>query len=172
MAWPWFGERYKGYIDINSSVENGTTFTLYFPVTKSKIVKSQLSSHLLDYMGNGEVIIVVDDVMEQRVIAAAILKRLGYSVTSFSSGEKAVEYLKTNSADLIVLDMIMEPGINGLETYRRIIQYHPNQKAIICSGYSKTDDIKAAQKLGAGDYIKKPYTVKKIGVAVQAALKK
>jgi two-component system cell cycle sensor histidine kinase/response regulator CckA len=83
-----------------------------------------------------------------------------------------VEYLKTNSADLIVLDMIMDPGINGLETYRRIIQYHPNQKAIICSGYSETDDVKAAQKLGAGEYIKKPYTVQKIGLAVQAALKK
>ena len=163
---------HKGYIDIHSTVENGTTFTLYFPASKRIIVKNRLSSHILDYMGHGEVIIVVDDVVEQRVIATEILKKLGYSITSFSSGEEAVEYLKTNSADLIVLDMIMDPGINGLETYRSIIQYHPNQKAIICSGYSETDDVKAAQKLGAGEYIKKPYTVQKIGLAVQAALKK
>ena len=101
-----------------------------------------------------------------------MLRKLGYSVTSVSSGEEAVEYLKTNSADLIVLDMIMEPGINGRETYERITQFHPHQKAIIASGFSETDDVKTAQRLGAGKYIKKPYTLEKIGIAVRDELKK
>ncbi|MBW2585251.1 MAG: response regulator [Deltaproteobacteria bacterium] len=46
-------------------------------------------------------------------------------VTSVSSGEEAIEYLKSRSADLIILDMIMDPGIDGLETYRRILELHP-----------------------------------------------
>jgi len=123
-------------------------------------------------MGKGELILVVDDVEVQREIATGMLRKQGYSVTSVSSGEEAVEYLITNSADLILLDMIMEPGLNGRETYERVIQYHPNQKAIIASGFSETDDVKIAQILGAGEYIKKPYTLKNIGVAVRDELKK
>lgn len=163
---------HKGYIDIQSMVGKGTTFTLYFPVTREEIAKDESLLPIVDYMGKGELILVVDDVEEQREIATGMLRKLGYSVTSVSSGEEAVEYLKTDSADLIVLDMIMDPGINGRETYERIISLYPNQKAIIASGFSETDDVKAAQKLGAGQYIKKPYTLEKIGIAVKDELKK
>ena len=68
--------------------------------------------------------------------------------------------------------MIMDPGINGLETYERIVKIHPNQKAVIASGFAETDDAKKAQKLGVGQYIKKPYTLGKIGIAVRDELKK
>ena len=70
-----------------------------------------------------------------------------------------------------MLDMIMS-GMNGRETYERVIKTHPNQKAIIASGFSDTEDVKATQKLGAGKYVKKPYTLEKIGVAVRDELKK
>jgi DNA-binding NtrC family response regulator len=97
---------------------------------------------------------------------------LGYSVTSVSSGEEAVDYMKDNSADILVLDMIMDPGIGGLETYKKILELHPGQKAIIASGFSETDQVKEAQRLGAGKYIKKPYTLEKIGLAVKEELEK
>ena len=119
-----------------------------------------------------EKILVVDDVKAQREIAATMLKKLNYSVEAMSSGEEAVEYMKTKSADLLILDMIMDPGIDGLETYKRILELHPNQKAIIASGFSETDRVKEAQKLGVGAYIKKPYTLEKIGLAVKAELEK
>jgi len=162
---------HNGYIDVNSSEGEGTTFTLYFPATRKEIPKEKSRLPIEEYLGNGESILVVDDVAEQREIASGILCKIGYSVTLVSSGEKAVEYLKTNSADLIVLDMILGPGMNGRETYERIIQYHPNQKAIITSGFSETDDVKKTQELGAGKYIKKPYTLEKIGMAVRDELK-
>ena len=95
---------------------------------------------------------------------------MGYSVTSASSGEEALEYMKDHSADLLVLDMIMDPGIDGLETYKKILQLHPNQKAIIASGFSATGRVKKVQNLGAGAYIKKPYTIEKIGIAVKTEL--
>jgi DNA-binding NarL/FixJ family response regulator len=66
--------------------------------------------------------------------------------------------------------MIMSPGIDGLETYRRILKLHPGQKAIIASGFSETYRVREAQRLGAGEYIKKPYTVEKIGRAIREAL--
>jgi DNA-binding NtrC family response regulator len=78
--------------------------------------------------------------------------------------------MKDHSADLLILDMIMEPGIDGLETYRKILELHPGQKAIISSGFSESKRVKQLQKLGSGTYVKKPYLLEKIGVAVRGEL--
>jgi len=161
---------HKGYIDIQSTEGKGTTFTLYFPVTRKEISGKEKALPMEEYMGKGESILVVDDIEEQKEIASRILKKLGYSVNTVSSGEEAVDYMKENSADLLILDMIMDPGIDGLETYKRILEFHPGQKAIITSGFSETDRVKEAQRLGAGKYIKKPYTLEKIGMAVKNEL--
>ena len=102
----------------------------------------------------------MDDVESQREISIKMLERLGYKAIAVPGGEKAVEYLNENTVDLILLDMIMDPGMNGRETYGRILKIHPNQKAIIVSGFAETDDVRETQKLGAGKYIKKPLTNK------------
>ncbi len=161
---------HKGYIDVKSAQGKGTTFTLYFPATRKEAAKDKSFVSIEDYMGNGESLLVVDDVEEQREIASRILNKLGYSVTSVSSGEEAVDYLKDNSADLLVLDMIMDPGIDGFETYKSILEFLLKQKAIIVSGFSETERVKEAQRLGAGAYIKKPYLLDKIGIAVRDEL--
>jgi CheY-like chemotaxis protein len=114
----------------------------------------------------------VDDVKEQRDIASEMLEKLGYRVATVSSGEEAVGYMQKSSADLMVLDMIMEPGIDGLETYKRVLEINPHQKAIIASGYSESTRVKEAQRLGAGTYVKKPYLLEKFGRAVRAELDK
>ena len=163
---------HKGYIDVQSVQGKGTTVTLYFPVTKRRLTRDESLVSTEDYAGKGESILVVDDMEEQREIASGMLKNMGYSVTSVSSGEEAIDYMKDNSADLIVLDMIMDPGIDGLETYKRILELHPGQKAIIVSGFSETESVKAAQRLGAGAYVKKPYLLEKIGLAVRKELDK
>ena len=163
---------HNGYIDVQSTEGKGTTFALYFPVTRERLPENKSHLAIASYNGNGESILIVDDVEEQRKIATGMLKELGYSVVSVSSGEKAVEYLRTNKIDLLVLDMIMDPGMDGLETYRKIIEIHPEQKAIIASGFSETDRVKAVQSLGAGAYIRKPLLLEKIGLAVKEELEK
>jgi two-component system cell cycle sensor histidine kinase/response regulator CckA len=161
---------HKGYIDLKSTVGEGTTFTLYYPVTRESLQDDQ--SPAVDFVnsGQGETILIVDDVEQQRNIASLMLQKLGYSVNTVPSGEKAIEYIKNNTADLLVLDMIMDPGMDGLETYKKILEYRPHQKAIIASGFSETWRVKEAQRLGAGAYVKKPYTIEKIGQAVVAEL--
>jgi two-component system cell cycle sensor histidine kinase/response regulator CckA len=163
---------HNGYIDVQSHIGKGTTFTLYFPATREKNEMDQSPLSIEDYRGQGESILVVDDVEEQREITSNMLKRLGYSVISVSSGEEAVGYLENHSVDLIILDMLMDPGIDGLETYQRILEFHPGQKAIIASGFSETERVKEALKSGAGAYIKKPYLLEKIGIAVKGELDK
>ena len=162
---------HEGYIDVKSD-ENGTIFELYFSITRDEISDKALSIPIKDYKGNGERILVVDDVESQQEISCKMLDTLGYKTQAVSSGEEAIEYLKENTVDLILLDMIMDPGINGRETYERIIKIHPKQKAIIVSGFAETDAVKETQKLGAGQYIKKPLTLEMIGIAVKDELKK
>jgi len=163
---------HEGLIDVQSTVGKGSMFEIYFPITRGEISRKKEVVPVEEYIGEGEKILVVDDLEAQREILSEILTRLGYSVSCAANGEEAVEYMKNNSVDLVILDMIMKPGMDGLETFKRIVEMHPGQKAIIASGYSKTERVTEAQRLGAGDYIKKPYTFEKIGLAVRAALKK
>ena len=162
---------HEGYIDVKST-KDGTTFELYFPITRQKITLKELSRPIEDFKGAGQSILVVDDVETQREIACNMLDKLGYKAAAVSSGEMAVEYLQKHSVDLVLLDMIMDPGMSGRETFEKIVKIQPHQKAIIASGFAETDDVKEAQKLGAGRYIRKPLTLEKLGLAIKDELKK
>jgi len=159
-----------GYVDVQSEESKGTIFVLYFPVTRAELTKDQKAISTDQYMGTGESILVVDDVKGQRELAVDMLSRLGYKVASVPSGEEAVSYIKTNKVDLLILDMIMDPGIDGLETYQRVLEINHKQKAIIVSGFSETERVKKALKLGAGSYVRKPYIMEKIGLAIRKEL--
>jgi CheY-like chemotaxis protein len=161
---------HNGHIDLQSSQGEGTVFRLFFPATRNTSVEDKPKNMPEEYLGNGESILVVDDVAEQRDIASSVLKRLGYKVASVASGEEAMAYLQKNSVDLMVLDMVMEPGMDGLETYRKVLEINPRQKAVIASGFSETERVREAQQLGVGAYVKKPYMMHNIGLAVRNEL--
>jgi CheY-like chemotaxis protein len=122
---------------------------------------------LNNFRGNGQKILVVDDQKSQREIASRLLTRLGYQPFTVKSGEEAVEYIKKTPVDLVLLDMLMDPGINGCETYRQIIKYVPGQKAIITSGYSTNEDINRAMDMGVSQFIKKPYSLQELAQALK-----
>ncbi len=160
---------HAGYIDVESTPGRGTAFSLYFPVSKKNLTTRHVPP-LETYEGHGESVLVVDDVSEQREIAVNLLSRLNYRPIAVSSGEEAIDYIKNNVVDLLILDMIMDPGMDGLDTYRAVLACRPNQKAIIASGYAETERVREALKLGAGPYVKKPYTIENIGIAIRRAL--
>ncbi len=162
---------HSGYIDVQSEEGKGSTFSLYFPVTREEPVLSSAGRiDMAAYMGRGESILVVDDMRDQREVATSMLKRLGYRVEAASSGEEAVEILGKKPFDLVVLDMIMDPGMDGLETYRRITEICPKQKAVIVSGFSESDRVRKVQELGGGAFVRKPYILEKIGSAIRDEL--
>ena len=159
-----------GYIDVKSTEGEGATFTLYFPVTREAIAIHQPCLPVSVFRGSGESVLIVDDIPEQRKIAVSILTALGYEADAVQSGEDALEHLKSSAVDLMLIDMVMESGMDGLDTYRKAIEIRPGQKAVIVSGFSETERVKEALKLGAAGYVKKPYTLEAIGHAVRSEL--
>ena len=162
---------HNGNISVESS-DKGTVFSLYFPSTSEEIPVSSNHIHTENFMGNGEKILVVDDEPLQLDIASQIITSLGYTAVCVSSGEDAIDYLTSHSVQLVLLDMIMDPGMNGRETYAEIIKIHPDQAAIIASGFSKDKDVMKALKLGVKDFINKPYSIAELGKTIQESLRK
>lgn len=161
-----------GYIDITSRQMEGTTFDLYFPLLRSSAELDSIEDNPELLKAKGETVLIIDDIKEQREIASMMLDKIGYSVDTVESGETAIDYLRYNKADILVLDMIMTPGIDGLETYRQILQINPTQKAIIVSGFSESEKVLEAQQLGTGPYVKKPYTIQELATALRNELDK
>ncbi len=164
---------HEGFIDVKSRPGSGTTIELFFPIHQQDFSRyredkadDQLDRGLL---GAGETVMIVDDMEDQRNICRMILEGLQYTVVTAASGREAVEYLEKKPVDLVILDMIMEPGMDGLETYQAIQKIRPGQKAVIASGFAETDRVRKAMSLGAKAYLKKPYSVKDLAETLRKA---
>lgn len=160
-------EDHHGYITVNSVPGQGTTFSLYFPIT----IKLEIAATVEKAQGGNESILVVDDDPVQRRVAHQLLKLLGYDVHTVSNGNRAIAYVKNNPQDLLVVDMIMD-DIDGAETYRQILEYQPEQRAIILSGYAISPRVEEALRLGAGSFVTKPITLKVLASAIRKELDK
>lgn len=172
MAVVWAGvQDLKGFIDIDSQLGRGTTVHMYIPATAEQLAAAPKPTMRIDeFKGRGEIVLLVEDDTEHREIAGRMLLRLGYQVIAVGSGEAALEEMKRGRPDLVMLDMLLGPGLDGLDTYRKMLDLHPQQRIIIASGFAETSRVKMALELGAGAYIKKPFSLNEIGVAVRLEL--
>jgi len=163
---------HNGYINIKSQPGEGTTVYLYFPIADTQPEQDPLSAtdKNADLSGCGQHVLVVDDIQNQRDLACSILERLNYTTGSVDSGQKVLPYLTSHKTDLILLDMVMEPGFDGLETCSRVFSKYPEMPVILTSGYVESEKVRASLRLGAKKYLKKPYSVKNLGEAVKQVL--
>ena len=160
-------EDHHGYITVDSKVGEGTTFSLFFPIQRDIETEATREDGLR--RGQGERILVVDDDPVQRAVAGQFLKRFGYEVHEVASGEEAVRLLRKEPHDLLLLDMVME-GIDGVETYRQVREFCPEQKAIIISGYAMSERVEEALNLGASTFVSKPLVPRTLAAAIRQAL--
>jgi len=163
---------HQGFVDIISH-EAGCQFDLYFPSCRTGAQQTGELSFSFDALcGQGEKILIVDDEESQRQITSSILKRLGYTPSAVATGEKAIEHIRREPMDLLLLDMIMDPGISGYETYRRILKIQPTQRAVIASGYFNQEDQDKIKALGISHYLTKPFSVTSLARAVQQEIRR
>ena len=162
-------EEHGGRVSVRSG-SDGMEFELLFPATDAEAEDELELVDLEDLQGNGESILVVDDDDIQRMVASDTLKVLGYSVHVVRSGEEGVDFLKEHPVGLVLLDMIMDPGMDGLDTYQEMTAVRPGQTCIIASGYSENDRVREALDLGAGAFLNKPYSAAGLGWTVKELL--
>jgi CheY-like chemotaxis protein len=112
-----------------------------------------------------EKVLLVDDEPAVLQANARLLSSLGYEVITANSGEQAIEYMQRNGADLLVLDLVMNEGIDGVAAFRRIREFRPMQKAIVVSGYAEPSKVSVVRNMGIRHYLVKPVA---LGVLAQA----
>lgn len=167
-------EDHNGKIKLKSDAA-GTTFTIFLPADSTNTVTSpeaQTEVPLSNLNGNSEKILIVDDETIQRDIASELLTSLNYQTVTVASGEEGIELITSEQPDLVLLDMLMEPGINGRQTYARMSEIQPGLKAVIASGFSENSEVEKALTYGPSTFIKKPYTLQCLGAVVKKTLEK
>ena len=164
-------KEHGGVVTVDSC-EEGTTFTVYLPMCEEQVERD--ADEHIDTLkivnGQKSTVLIIDDDKDQRIIARKILSLLGYTAHAVPSGEEAVAWLQRNKVDLLLLDMIMDPGMNGRETYEAVIRLYPGQKALIASGLSKNSEMEKAFQLGVGGFIAKPYSLKELGEKIKQVM--
>ena len=116
-------------------------------------------------------VLVIDDDPGVRDYLETLALRLGYSVTAVGDGEEALDTLDESKPDIITLDAVL-PGMDGLETLRRLKQRIPEVPVVMLSGHGQARTIVEAMKLGASDFLRKPFEVEELELAFQKALEK
>jgi len=116
-----------------------------------------------------ETILVIDDDDRLRKSFDRLLKEEGYKVISAASGEAGLDVFKKVIPDLVILDVRL-PGMNGLETFKLIHQIEPKLPAIIMTAFGTTETAIEATKLGAFDYILKPFDIPDMLSVIKQAL--
>ncbi|MBF0227060.1 MAG: response regulator [Desulfobacterales bacterium] len=159
---------HNGYIFCESKLENGTIFKIFLPaIANTEIVYTKLK----DKIGNNATILAIDDEPAINRLLEAMLVELGYNVIIVNSCEKAMDiyFEKHNEIDLILLDLGM-PGIDGKHCLKKLIEFNPDVKVIIASGYSEYSIIKEVMDLGSKDYITKPFVREDLAQRIRTVL--
>ena len=120
-------------------------------------------------MGNNLHVLIVDDEKIVRESLGSWLKEDGYSVDICESGECALEKMELENYDIAVVDIHM-PGIDGIELIRRIKSHWPNMLILIMTAYASVDTAVKAMKIGAYDYIVKPFDPEALNHAIRRAI--
>ena len=115
-------------------------------------------------------ILIIDDDPDIVEAMRVVLESKDYKVVSAKSGAEGLKKIKLEKPDLVILDVMMERGIDGIETYRRIRALRPLQRAIMLSGSAHPDQVKSLRLLGVESYLIKPVTLPLLAHAIRAEL--
>lgn len=160
---------HQGRIDVRTEVGRGSCFSLWFPATGER---PEARGGGEPELKGVETVLLVEDQPEQRAVTSRLLERYGYKVRTAVNGRAAVELLRIHPVDILVLDMILEDDFDGLDCWREVLKIRPDQSAVIVSGYAETARVKEVQRLGAGAFLRKPFTLDALAQAMRRELSK
>jgi DNA-binding NtrC family response regulator len=116
-------------------------------------------------------ILIVEDESNLRLVLGKELERLGFGVQSCADGESALKVLEEAGVDVLLSDINM-PGMSGIELLRRVRERPNPPEVILLTGYATVETAVKAMKLGAFDYLSKPYRIGELDALVRSAVEK
>jgi signal transduction histidine kinase/uncharacterized membrane protein len=167
-------KNHNGYIEVDSSVGQGTTVRIYFPAALGPAETPARTEEKTGPVVKGKGhILVIDDEDIVRSIIREMLSDLGYSVALCGNGEDAIEYYRRHQPeiDLVIIDMIM-PKMGGFDCLRHLKKFNPDIKAIISTGYSMAEDTQQIMTWGIAGFIQKPFDAGELSKAISDALRR
>jgi PAS domain S-box-containing protein len=163
-------KQHNGFIDLDSTLGQGTIFTIYLPVA-TEVGQSQTPDRVRHVEGGHETICIVEDNTQVRNLARLILRGAGYDVIEAVDGLDAIEKFESykHRIDLILMDVVM-PRMGGKEVMEKLLQIKPDLKILFTSGYSESG-IHTNFILESGlEFIPKPYNTDALRSRVRAIL--
>lgn len=160
---------HAGYIEVESASGQGTTFTIYLPISERTVHQVVKHSGKIKF-GQGT-ILVVDDEDMILTIGTEMIGRMGYKTLSTSSGDEAISRYRENpdGIDLVILDLIM-PGVSGSETFEMLREMDPDVKVLLASGYSMDSQAMVLMDQGCNGFIQKPYNLEDLSLKIDAIM--
>ena len=175
-------EKLTGEIYVTSTVGEGTTFTVTMPLANGEHMSIEQSStgHRakelqlqlpLMYKGNNKKILVVDDNHVNIQVLAEALRLKGYTVIAVDNGFDAVDYIKTNQVDCMLIDLMMN-GMSGYELCKQVRKQYDMLELpiIILTAIMKHSDLVLSLQVGANDYLQKPILMDKLFIRIESLL--
>lgn len=161
---------HNGFLNVNSEVGKGTTFSCFFPATPNAKFEARSEKQPLP-RGNGETILVVDDEVSILNAAKNLLEANGYFVITSTDGVEALAvYAQHKAAIQVILTDVMMPVMDGAAMMRVLKKLEPNIKVIATSGMDQDSKFADLKTLGMKAFLSKPYTAEKILVTLREVL--
>jgi len=160
---------HRGSVRVESPKGGGARFELYFPLLEeTAFAPFEAAAPEGAEVRGKERVMFVDDEPQLTALLDSALGLLGYKITTFPSGQKAIEALLENrdAFDIAVLDYVM-PGMNGVETARRLHEARPDLPILMCTGYGFELSKKEADRIGIRGHLEKPTSIKAIALAIR-----
>jgi CheY-like chemotaxis protein len=163
-------KQHDGHIALDTAEGEGTTFTIYFPVTE-EIAEQTLTEEQSERLGGTETILAVDSDDSIRMIIGETLQSLGYTLLSAASGEEAVRIRESvkNGVTLLLTEVMM-PGMNGRELAEIFARRWPETRILLMSGYTGDALDDSFFEENSARFLDKPITPRKLAAAVRGAL--
>jgi two-component system, cell cycle sensor histidine kinase and response regulator CckA len=162
---------HHGYIEVDSEVGHGSTFTMYLPVNQTVAEEETVNSEPASPAAQKRHIMIVDDDRSLIEMLGELLSWLGYSVTPFLTAAAAIEHYSTHhrEIDLSILDWKM-PGIDGMECYRRMKAINPGLKVLLSTGFCLDDERLSILDEGINGILPKPFMSAQLSSAIAEVL--
>ena len=159
-------QRHNGFIEVKSSLGSGTTFNIYLPLTRQEKPDTlETTSHIT---GSGKILLIDDEEILRRV-GTSILNTLGYDVITAKDGLQGIEKFKSETPDLVLLDMVM-PKISSTDCFDTLKSINPDIPVIAVSGFIEDTTVEELFNKGLAGFIEKPFKINPLSQKIASTL--